>query len=46
MINDKVPNEIIQPILDLIEAAAYIFIGWVAKWLQKKQFKNNDNENT
>lgn len=38
-----IPPEIIQPILDVLEAAAFIFIGWVAKWLQKLKSKNNDN---
>jgi len=33
--NQPIPNEVVQPILDLLEAAAYILIGWVAKWLQK-----------
>jgi len=43
----ELPPELVTQIIELLHVAGGILIGWIAKWLQRKepkQLKNNNNE--
>lgn len=40
----KLPNEVLQPILEILTYCGAALIGWIAKWLQKKQIDKNKEQ--
>jgi len=42
---DKIPSEIVNPILEVISYVFTAVLGWLAKWLQGNQSKKNKAKN-
>jgi len=40
---EKIPNEIIQPIMEVVTYVLTFIAGVIAKWLQGKNKKTNNN---